>query len=123
MNHKVNPLQQYHPVQPLPVKKTSKQQTASFKDVLTNVQDLKVSKHAKQRLNERNIQINDQQWQIIGEKMQEAKEKGVTDSVVITQNATLLVSTKNSTVVTAMNNEEAANRIFTNINGTIFINE
>lgn len=123
MSHKINPLQQHHLAQLPSLKKTNEKSKTNFKDMLTDIQDVKVSKHAKQRLTERNIHINDKQWQTISTKMKEAKEQGVTDSVVITQNATLLVSTKNNTVVTAMNNEEAANRIFTNINGTILINK
>lgn len=123
MGFKINPLQQYHPIQAPTVQKEVKQQATNFKDILSGTQDIKVSKHAKQRLSERNIQINDNQWEVISKKMQEARKKGVTDSVVITKQATLLVSTKNNTVVTAMNNEEATNKIFTNINGTILINE
>lgn len=101
-----------------------KQATGSqFKDILVDAQTVKVSKHAKERLQERNIMINDKQWQAITEKMIEAKNKGITDSLVVTNDAALLVSTKNHTVVTAMNKEEATNKIFTNINGTILINE
>lgn len=123
MNHKINPLQQHHLTQ-LPLnKKANENPKTDFKHMLINAQDVKVSKHAKQRLIDRNIHINDKQWQTISTKMQEAKQKGITDSVVITQEAALLVSTKNNTVVTAMNRDEAANRIFTNINGTILIND
>ncbi|HLR74698.1 MAG TPA: TIGR02530 family flagellar biosynthesis protein [Virgibacillus sp.] len=95
----------------------------SFKDILAHVQPLKVSKHAKQRLVERNINISDKQWQKISHKVKEAKQKGVINSVVITNDATLLVSAKNNTVVTAMNREEATDKIFTNINGTILLND
>ncbi|UZD14903.1 flagellar protein [Virgibacillus natechei] len=94
-----------------------------FRDVLSEQQNLKVSKHAKQRMDERNIQLNDTQWSAITEKMGEAKGKGVTDSLVLTNEAALLVSTKNNTVVTAMDREEATSKIFTNINGTILIND
>lgn len=107
----------------LNIPKTIKQtQTESnFKDLLNK--ELKISKHASKRMNERNIKIDEKLWSTINEKMQEAKKKGVTDSLVVTKNAALLVSTKNNTVVTAMNKEEATSKIFTNINGTILINE
>ncbi|MFB4167492.1 TIGR02530 family flagellar biosynthesis protein [Virgibacillus sp. JSM 102003] len=121
---RINQLQQHHAM-PLPlVKKTeTKNESASFKDILAGVQHPKISKHAKERLSERNITISETQWQAISEKMTEAKQKGVTDSLVVTDNAALLVSTKNNTVVTAMQKEEAISKIFTNINGTILIQD
>jgi flagellar operon protein len=94
----------------------------SFKDILADQEKLKISKHATQRLTERNINIDEKEWQLIETKMVEARKKGITDSLVVTNQAALLVSTKNNTVVTAMNREEANHKIFTNINGTILIN-
>lgn len=94
---------------------------ANFKDVLTDAQSFKISKHAQARLDERNIKIDASKWDNIFEKVKEAKQKGVTDSLVITDEATLLVSAKNNTVVTALDRSEMQSRIFTNINGTIVI--
>lgn len=121
MPHRIQQLQQHHsfPLQ----NKTLNKATTPFKNILSAYENIKLSKHAKQRLNERDIHINSKQWKEISLKMQEAKQKGVTDSLVVMNHATLLVSTKNNTVVTAMNHEEATSRIFTNINGTILINE
>ncbi|MFC0524143.1 TIGR02530 family flagellar biosynthesis protein [Pontibacillus salicampi] len=82
-----------------------------------------ISKHARARLQERNIEIQPKTWAEITEKVEEAKKKGVTDSVVLTKDTALVVSTKNNTVITAMNREEAASQIFTNINGTIIMKE
>ncbi|TQS75554.1 flagellar protein [Ornithinibacillus gellani] len=100
-----------------------KQTSIDFKQVLQGAQDLKISKHATERLQERNIHINDQQWAAIGEKVTEARKKGITDSLVIMNHAALLVSASNHTVVTAMDRAEAKDRIFTNINGTILMEE
>lgn len=121
MSYRIQQLQQHYHVQR--PKQLAKPTAVNFKDVLTQVQDIKISKHAQQRLDERNIHIDERQWQVIGEKMNEAKQKGVTDSLVVMNQAALLVSTLNHTVVTAMDREEATTRVFTNINGTILINE
>ncbi|SDJ72346.1 TIGR02530 family flagellar biosynthesis protein [Sediminibacillus albus] len=123
MDHRIQQLQQ--PMQiPAGNKGSPKvDDAASFKKILTEAQGLKVSKHAKQRLTERKIDIDTEQWQKISDKIGEAKQKGITDSLVLTNEAALLVSTKNNTVVTAMNRAEAASRIFTNINGTILMDE
>ncbi|SHF51678.1 TIGR02530 family flagellar biosynthesis protein [Ornithinibacillus halophilus] len=124
MDHRIHQIPQHHALQ-IPSVKTSKVKPSetSFKDILQEQQQLKVSKHANDRLNERNIQINDEQWKIITEKVSEARTKGITDSLVVTSNAALLVSAKNNVVVTAMDRTEAKSKIFTNINGTILIDE
>lgn len=93
----------------------------SFNALLTEqtTNQLKVSKHAFNRLQERNIHINDQQWEHITNKVFEAKSKGVNDSLVLTDNVALIVSAKNATVITAMDRNEIRNQLFTNIDGTI----
>jgi flagellar operon protein len=124
MDHRIHQVARQHALSFPTVQKPKANNTSlDFKSLLKEQQELKISKHANERLQERNIQLNDRQWQLINDKVSEAKEKGITDSLVVMNNAALLVSTKNNTVVTAMNLEEASNRIFTNINGTILINE
>ncbi|MBR3121575.1 TIGR02530 family flagellar biosynthesis protein [Oceanobacillus profundus] len=123
MDHRIHQVPQHALQFPAINGPKSKQSPIPFKDILSQEQGLKISKHASQRIAERNIQIDEQQWEIIGEKMQEAKKKGITDSLIVMNNAALLVNAKNHTVVTAMNREEATSRIFTNINGTILIND
>lgn len=123
MDHRIHQVPTQHALHLPPKKNQIKTVDHSFKDLLIKQQSLKISKHASERLNERNIQINENQWKMIETKMNEAKQKGITDSLVLMNQAALLVSTKNNTVVTAMNMEEATNKIFTNINGTILINE
>lgn len=83
---------------------------------------LTISKHASERIEQRGIQINANQWDKIGLKVSEAKRKGVNESLVIVNNAALIVSAKNETVITAMNLQEASNQIFTKINGAIIVN-
>ncbi|MET3682140.1 flagellar operon protein [Alkalibacillus flavidus] len=124
--NKINPVYHQQPL-PLPTKpKTEPTQGQSFKSVLEQQvagEGIKVSKHAQKRLDERQIDISDQQWSQIENKMNEAKEKGVTDSAIITRDAVLIASTKNDTIVTAMNREEASSQLLTNINGTIVLQD
>ncbi|WP_409292284.1 TIGR02530 family flagellar biosynthesis protein [Peribacillus sp. SCS-37] len=86
-----------------------------------NQDTLIISKHAKARLADRNIEIDKAGWTKIGAKVKEAKKMGVTESLVLTKNAALIVSAKNNTVITAMDRKEAGSQIFTNINGTIIM--
>lgn len=113
-----------HPLQLLTQNKAKvKQQNSSFKGLLESIPkpELKISKHAEARLNEREIHISNEDWISINEKVKEARQKGVTDSLILIKNAALIVSTKNNTVVTAMDINDAKSQIFTNINGTIIM--
>lgn len=82
---------------------------------------LVISKHAKERLQQRNIKISSDCWAKIEEKISQAKKMGVNESLVLIQDAALIVSAKNQTVITALDREEASSQIFTNINGTIVL--
>ncbi|GKV67803.1 flagellar protein [Sporosarcina sp. NCCP-2716] len=82
---------------------------------------LKISKHASARLTERNITISEAEWARVTDKVNEAKAKGIRDSLVLMDQAALIVSAKNSTVITAMDRTEAKDQLFTNIDGTIVL--
>lgn len=83
--------------------------------------ELKISKHANERLMARNINISDQEWQVVTDKVFEAHQKGVNQPLVLMDQAALIVSAKNATVITAMERIEAKEQIFTNIDGTIVL--
>lgn len=121
MDHRIHQISKQHIFHLNQANKKNKEINYDFKALL-HEQHLKLSKHAAARLSERNIQIDQAEWQAINKKVSEAKRKGVTDSLIVLNQAALLVSTENNTVVTVMNVDEAKNRIFTNINGTILLN-
>lgn len=87
----------------------------------TSQTNLKISKHAGIRMDQRQIDISSDVWKQIGAKVHEAKQKGVNDSLVLIKNAALIVNAKNSTVVTVMDRKEAGKQIFTKIDGTIIM--
>lgn len=82
---------------------------------------LKISKHAKTRMEQRNIEITQEKWQQIGDKITEAQGKGIKEPLVLLENAALVVSAKNGTVITMMTRDEAKGQIFNNIDGTIIV--
>ncbi|MCA1030076.1 flagellar protein [Bacillus timonensis] len=125
MNHKIHSFQTNpltlgsHPIN----KNKVASPTKNFGDILHQVQNspLKISKHAKQRLNDRDITISPLKWNQIEQLIVEARKKGIRDSLVVTGDAALIVNTQSNTVITALNREEANSQIFTNINGTILL--
>ena len=114
----------YHPpIQPSLKTNSSQVSKQSFVDHLKQAtqQSLKISKHATERLEERNISISEDEWQEITEKVFEAKDKGVNQPLVLLDQAALIVSAKNATVITALDRGEAKQQLFTNIDGTIVL--
>jgi len=116
------PLQmETRPAQPLRTVQSPKQSFLEHLNKATQSAELKISKHAKERLAERGISITDVEWAHITDKVNEAKSKGIKDSLVLMDQAALIVSAKNNTVITAMNRMEAKGQLFTNIDGTIVL--
>jgi len=105
--------------QPSPIK--SQQSFQAHLQEATKQQELKVSKHAQERIMERKIAISDQEWQVVSDKVFEAHSKGVKQPLVLMDQAALIVSAKNATVITAMDRTEAKQQLFTNIDGTIVL--
>ncbi|WP_042348915.1 TIGR02530 family flagellar biosynthesis protein [Bacillus massiliigorillae] len=104
-------------------KKANKEKFATElqQSIQQSTSSLTISKHAQMRMQQRNIEIHPKTWALIEQKVQEAKNMGVKDSLVLLNNAALIVSAKNNVIVTAMGREEANAQIFTNINGTILL--
>jgi len=129
MSAKIMPhhLQQSMPKPPVKRSVSENKTENSFQNLLASKiddqQKLKISKHAEQRLMDRGIEVSGDVWKEIYSKVKEAKQKGVQDSLVLTNEAAFVVSAKNETVITAMDREEAASQLFTNINGAIIINK
>lgn len=105
--------------QPTPVR--LQQSFSAHLQEATQQQELKVSKHAHERIVERNITITEQEWQVVSDKVFEAHSKGVKQPLVLMDQAALIVSAKNATVITAMDRTEAKQQLFTNIDGTIVL--
>jgi len=96
-----------------------------FSEVLKNKQvandtgELKFSKHANERLASRNIDLTDDQLERLEIGARKAGEKGINESLVMVDNLAFIVSVKNSTVITAVNDGE--DKVFTNIDGAVIM--
>ncbi|MEL4024402.1 TIGR02530 family flagellar biosynthesis protein [Lysinibacillus endophyticus] len=108
-------------VKPKQIELNIKQSFAEQLQSASNALQLKISKHANERLLERNITISEQEWQLVTDKVNEARSKGVNQPLVLMDQVALIISAKNSTVITAMERTEAKEQIFTNIDGTIVL--
>ena len=84
-------------------------------------EQLKISKHAQARADERGIELRPALIQDIKTAVDKAREKGIKDMVVIGKDGAFVVNVTNNVVVTSMNQMEMKNNIFTNIDGAVLI--
>ena len=102
-------------------KSTSTGSGNSFEKILNSTQEsaesLKFSKHANERLANRNINLSAEQMERLENGTTKAREKGIQESLVMVDDLAFIVNVKNNTVITAMNDK--TDSIFTNIDGAV----
>lgn len=79
------------------------------------------SKHAMNRVLQRNIDLSDENLSRLNEGIRLAGEKGLDDTLILIDSAAYIVSVKNNMVITTVANEELQGNVFTNIDGTVVI--
>jgi len=111
------------------VKKVNEAESTSFNEILKQKQldgveqscELKFSKHANERLASRNIDISEEQMERLLSGTKQANEKGINESLVIIDNLAFIVNVKNNTVITAMDQRESVENVYTNIDGAVIM--
>ena len=81
--------------------------------------ELKFSKHAVNRLAERNLSLSEQQLARLKEGTDKASGKGIKEPLVLIDDMAFIVSTGSRTVITAMGSGNTDENIFTNIDGAV----
>ncbi|EOS36963.1 flagellar operon protein [Lachnospiraceae bacterium A4] len=105
------------------------QQGMSFGEILHKQQSqgtqaaeaVRFSKHAANRLSDRKIELTDEQLERLNDGTKKAGQKGIRDSLVLVDQLAFIVNTKSNTVITAMDQTEADENIYTNIDGAVII--
>lgn len=100
----------------------------TFQDILKQTamvqerpEQVKFSKHAAGRLSERDIELTNHQLKRLNEGTQKASEKGIKESLVIVDSLSFIVNIPNNTVITAMDQQESKDNIYTNIDGAVVV--
>ncbi len=106
-------------------KNTPDIQSPTFQEVLKQksepqVNGLKFSRHANERLASRNISLSGEQVERLQEGVLRAREKGIKESLVMLDNLSFIVNVKNDTVVTALDSS-SEQHVFTNIDGAVIV--
>jgi flagellar operon protein len=90
-------------------------------DATNKTKGVKFSKHAANRLNDRNIELTDEQLERLNDGTKKAGAKGIKDSLILVDQLAFIVNTKNNTVITAMDQTDTDENIYTNIDGAVII--
>ncbi len=91
-----------------------------LKEKIEEKSEIKFSKHAEMRLKMRSINLSESQKAKIASALDKAREKGIRDSLIIVDNMAFIANVKNRTIVTAVQNGELEENVFTNIDGAVF---
>ena len=98
--------------------------TSSFDDILKEqleTSGLNFSKHAVNRVVERNIDVSDDNMERLNAGVKIAREKGLDDTLILVDKSAYVVSVKNNTVITTVSDDDLKGNCFTNIEGTVIV--
>lgn len=103
-------------------KQDTGKQGSTFKELLNEKcqeNTLSFSKHATERIEQRNINVNESVSSRLNEALVQAKDKGLKNVLVMIDSSAFIVNTLSNKVITAVNNSELKENIFTNIDGAV----
>ncbi|MCH8993076.1 MAG: flagellar biosynthesis protein [Acidobacteria bacterium] len=90
-----------------------------FQSVLSD--RLKLSAHAKTRLESREIALDADAWERVMDGVDRAAAKGSREALVMVDDVALIVSVKNRTVITAVDQTRLKENVFTNIDSAVIV--
>ena len=98
---------------------------ASFGEVLKQqaqqTQSIAFSKHARERAEERGIQVDDTLMNQLTDSVEKAQAKGATNILAFDATRAFIINVPNGRVITTMSQEEMKENIFTNIDGAVIL--
>ena len=94
---------------------------AGFEEALSRASELglRFSSHAAKRMQQRGLQLDGDRLRRLEEAVDRAAAKGARESLVLLDELALVVSVRNQTVITAMDEESQREHVFTNIDSVV----
>ncbi|BCJ85266.1 TIGR02530 family flagellar biosynthesis protein [Effusibacillus dendaii] len=83
--------------------------------------DVIVSNHAKQRLQKRDIRLNESDLGRIGEAINQVAAKGGRESLILYKGNAFVVNVPNRTIITAVDQSSMQENVFTNIDSALIL--
>lgn len=85
------------------------------------LQKVKFSGHALERLESRNIELNGMQLGKLNDAINTAKEKGSKEALVLMDEQAFIVSVQNNTVITVLDKNTMGNNFIGNIDSAVLV--
>jgi flagellar operon protein len=82
---------------------------------------INLSTHAAKRIEERNIDFQGEEYLKVKDAISKLREKGVQNSLIVSDKAAYIVDVKNNKLITAVDKGSMSENIFTKIDSTMFI--
>ena len=83
---------------------------------------ISLSTHAAKRLQQRNLEIDSEEFQKLKTGIDKLKQKGGQDSLIITGKAAYIVDVPQNKIVTVIDTESVGENVFTKIDSTLILN-
>lgn len=103
----------------------SPNKNANFNEILQKTVnqkgELKFSKHATERLDQRNIKLTSQDLEKLNAAIETASKKGIKETLILMENKAFIANVKNRIIITAAIEEQLRDSAFTNIDGAIIV--
>lgn len=79
------------------------------------------SRHATERLAQRNINLTSEEVSRINNGLNKAAQKGIKETLIMMDNRAFIASVNNKTIITASVDEQLKENVFTNIDGAVIV--
>lgn len=106
---------------PQPAETTGSSFREMFSSELAGGRGVAFSKHASERLFSRGIELSDDTLNRIADAIDKASVKGSKETLILTDEAALVVSVKNRTVITAFDRENLREGVVTSIDSAVIL--
>lgn len=94
-----------------------------FNQQLDEQSGIKFSAHALKRLESRDITLSNNDMALLKDAVNRAEAKGAKESLILMDQMALVVSIKNRTVITAVDNSSLKENVFTNIDSAVIVKQ
>ncbi|MGN1039786.1 MAG: TIGR02530 family flagellar biosynthesis protein [Oscillospiraceae bacterium] len=102
-------------------KDTVKAEKTFEEELQLSLNNIKISKHAEQRISERNIALDQTSLKRLSSGIDTAYEKGVKNALIMMDENMFIVNTGSRTVITGTQKQYCNSNVFTNIDGALVI--
>lgn len=100
-----------------------------FKNVLRNEikkeednQGIEISLHAAKRIEDRNLEIDNEEFLKLRGAINKLRDKGGQESLIITDKAAYIIDVNQNRIVTAIDKDNMEENVFTKIDSTLVLN-